>query len=264
MKTDKEYFLSQAGFTVRVVFKPSDFGYAREELISSFKKAWASFLCPRPKKVDFSVAVSSEAGKKEILVRDNGKRFYFLTYTRDFARRKIDTYYTVNLRGLDMLFREIFAYLIRKDGFLLHASSVTDNKGRLSVFMARSGGGKTTTLNLLRNVGYGKFGDDIILVRRLPGGWKFFSPPFIEKDELSVKKEASRADLYLVRKAGKAFLAPIGEKKFLLPFLLGQIWLNDGKMEKRVLKSALLFLKENDFSKLGVVLNAKKMRKVLK
>ena len=264
MKADKVYFLSQAGFTVKVVFKPTEFGYAREVLISSFKKAWASFLVNKSRNVDFTVVVSSEAGKKEILVRDGGKNYYYLTYARNFKGRKVDTFYTVNLRGLDMLFKEIFAYLLRKDGFLLHASSVVDKKGNLSVFMARSGGGKTTTLNLFRGAGYAKFGDDIVLVRKIARHWKFFSPPFIEKNELSVKKQASRANLYIVKKARKPYLSSTKDGKSLLPFLLGQIWLGDGTLERSVLKNALSFLKENNFFKLGVVLDAKRMREILK
>ena len=263
MKVDKEYFLSQAGFSVRVVFKPTEFGYAQKVLISSFQKAWAGFLSRRSKKVDFTVVVSSDAGDKEILVR-GGRRYYYLTYTRDFAHGKIDTYYTVNLRGLDLLFREIFAFLIRKDGFLLHASSVVDRKGALSVFMARSGGGKTTTASLYKGGGYYKFGDDIILVRKMSGRWKFFSPPFIEKNEIPRKNQASRAKFYVVKKSLKPNLALIKEKKVLLPFLLGQIWLNRGTLEKPVLKTALLFLMENNFSELGVVLNGRKMRKIIK
>ena len=257
-----KFYLSHAGETIEISFAPTEFVYLQENLLSQFIKVWGSFLV-RSKRADFRINVVPEETKDSVFVREGGKKYYFLTFLRDFRHNRVTTYYSAGIRNLDTLLKEVFAYLLEKDGFLLHCSSLKDKNGQLHAFLARSGGGKTTTASTLSGKGFAKFGDDIMIVRKLKGKWRFFSPPFIEKDRAPVKGESASARLCLVKKTKKAYLRRLEDRKKVLPFLLGQVWLRDGKLSKKTLVSVISFLKDNDFYELGAILNKKEMRKLI-
>lgn len=262
MKEEK-YYLTHAGITIEIVFAPTEFVYLQQSIITQFKEVWGSFL-GRSRKADFRVRVLPEEAKDSVFVREGGKKYYFLTFLRDFRHNRVMTYYSLGLRSFDMLLKEIFAHLTEKDGFLLHCSSLKNRKGKLHAFVARSGGGKSTTAKTLLGSGQTKFGDDIIIVRRMGSGWKFFSPPFVEKDRAPVKREATEGSFYIVKKTKKPYLRRIEDKGSRLPFLLGQIWLRERTLSKKTLANVISFLNTSDFYELGATLNKREMRKMVK
>ena len=262
MKQEKCYLL-QAGKTIEIVFALSQTLYLQKNYIGQFKKVWESFLVRR-RRPDFTIRVVQDELKDNVVVTKAGKKYYFLTFSRDFEHKKVTTYYSGSIRSMDILLKEIFAYLLKEDGFLLHCATIKRRGGKILCFLAPSGGGKSTTAKNLTGGESRKFGDDIILVRKLAGKWRFFSPPFIEKEGMPAKSEAVSGTFYIVKKSKKPYKRILEGKEKILPTLLGQIWLGEGGVSRHILANAISFLESHDFYELGATLNKAEMRKLLK
>ena len=199
-----------------------------------------------------------------ILEKNNGKDHYYLALRRDFSSRKVTVFYFISLPILQILMKEIVFFLVKKDGFLLHASSCQDSKGNLKLFLASSGGGKTTTANLLsRGRACVKFSDDSIIIRKIKREWFYFSPLTIEKDTLPIKKKAKKAEIYFIKKDDVVSKELLVGKDSVLKEFLKQIWISTGKLDKEILINAMSFVAENKFYLLRATLNAKDMQKLL-
>lgn len=258
----KLYYFTHAGVTIEFDFLPTELVFLQENVISQFKEVWGKFL-GGGRKPDFSVRLVQGDAKEKVMVMEKGRRYYFLTYLRDFRKRRVQAYYSGSIRTIDLLLKEIYAFLLEKDGFLLHASSLK-TKTKIIAFLAPTGGGKTTTAKNLMGSKSDRFGDDIVLVRKINGKWRFFSPPFMEKEGVPRKQEADAGAFYLVKKAKKPYKKILTDKTRLLPSLLGQIWLGEKGVTRKILGSAASFLGDHDFYELGATLNKKEMRKLVK
>lgn len=256
-----DYFISAAGFIVKLNFYPTERVFQKNLLIKNIKTVWGRFLTKSSRKYDFEIRILSEEGG-EVVVRDDGRKYYFLTLNRNFSKRRVTIYYSIGLPNLDLLLKEILAFLTARDGFLLHGSSLIDGTGNLLVFMAPSGGGKTTTAANLKDGNHQVFSDDIVIVRKLKGKWHFFSPPFIEKLNPPKSNKTTQATFFIVRKSKKASVNAVADKRKILPGILGQIWVRE-KMSKSILQNAIRFVNENDFYILSASLDKKAMKKAV-
>jgi hypothetical protein len=257
------FYLSQAGFTLKIVFEPTDQIFIKNEFISIFKKTWKDFLTKKGKKEDFSITVSPGTANLEVIAREAGEKYYFLSISRDFKHNKATIYYSGSIRILDTLIKEVFAYLLAKDGFLLHSSTLLGQDKTLYIFLARSGGGKTTTAKLLRGKALTEFSDDIVIVKRTQEGWRYFTPPLVEKERPALRQEAKKAVFFVIKKAKKGYKRKIENPGKILPFLLGQIWLREQKVDKRIFANAVKLIRENRFYYLGVTLERRVMKGII-
>lgn len=263
---DKRQFLvlEAAGFRIKFIFEPTELIYYKNVLMDELSKVFkgGGFLTSSNKKANFEIFFVSDIEKNSVLIREFGKKYYFLSQERNFSKRKVTIFYSTSLRLVDILLRDIFAYLLKGKGFLLHCSAFKDGDGVLHAFLAPSGGGKTTAYNLLFYKGFKRFNDDILIIKKGSYAWKFFSPPFIEKQNKPIKNEVSKAKIYFVEKAEKALKTKIEDKKSIVPKFLEQIWLAQEKIDRETLKSALAFVSNNDFYYLSTTLNRREVRRV--
>lgn len=264
-KKNKSMFLSTAGFTIKLSFEPTDVRVFEEKLTQDLERFWGKrgFLKKSAPKWDFEISFSGLPKEFGFLEKGKDKKHFFLMSKRNISRKKARMPYWVSLKALDLLLREVFSFLLKGSGFVLHGASCADNKGLLRVFLAPSGGGKTTAVNLASSLGFKKYGDDTLIVKKEKGKWTFYSPPFIEKDFLCKKQMFSKAKFYFVKKAKRPFKKKLTNLSSLLKLVLSQIWLNTQKIDKETFKKATEFVDENDFYELGVVLDRKKMKEVL-
>ncbi len=262
----QELCLTVAGLVIRLFFEPAEQIYYQQKLLEATYGLWqkGGFLTKK-KDWDFEIRFRSEADKMKIIERDSGKKHYYLTFIRDFANKKFVTDYSIGLPALMMALREVIAFLLeRKSGLLLHASSCLDEKGILHIFLAPTGGGKTTVADLLSSLKiFTKFSDDLIIARKVKGKWSFFSPPLIEKDFLPTKRKAEKAKIYLVKKGKVASKQKIADKSKILKIILKQLWLRTKEIDKKTLSSAMRFSSENEFCLLRSTLDLKEMRRVI-
>lgn len=260
-------FLKTAGFVIKIVLEPAEQVFFKKSTIENIQKTWgrSGFLHKSSsKKPDFEIRFASDAKDMGIIEKNEGKDHYYLSLRRNYSSRKAVAYHFTSLPLLTILLKEILSFLLRKDGFLLHASACKDTKSNLKLFLASSGGGKTTTANLLsKGKSCTKFSDDIVVVRKMKEKWYYYSPCFVEKDSLPMKKEARSAEIYFVKKSQEASVAEIKDKKNVLKEILKQIWVNSRKLEKDVLTTAMSFVADNDFYLLRTTLSARDMQKLL-
>jgi len=260
------FFLRIAGFVVKIVCEPTEQVFFKHKLIEAIQQIWGrgGFLKKASKAWDFEIRFVSQAKRMRIIQKDKGKNHYYLTFQRDFASRRVIAFYHTSLLSFQMLLREIAAFLLLKDGFLLHASSCQDGKGNLKIFLAPSGGGKTTIANLIsKTKTCMKFSDDILLIRKVKGEWFFFGPPFVEKGMLPTKRKEKDVEIFFIKKSKKPSKKKLDRNDKILRFMLKQIWVRKEKLEKQTLTNVMTFVAENEFYQLGSTLDSKQMRKVL-
>jgi len=262
----KIFFLKIAGFTVKIVCEQTEQVFFKHKLIEAIQQIWGKggFLGKTSKSWDFEIKFVSQANRMRIIQRERGKKHYYLTSQRDFKSRKAIVFYHTSLLTFQMLLREIMAFLLLRDGFLLHASSCQDEKGNLKAFLAPSGGGKTTIANLVsKTKTFVKFSDDILLIRKVKGEWFFFSPPFVEKEMLPTKRKAKNIEIFFIKKSKSPSKEKLDKNDKILRFILKQVWVRKEKLEKQTLANVMAFVAENEFYQLRSVLDLKQMRKVL-
>ncbi|MFZ5932517.1 MAG: hypothetical protein ACOYT7_00295 [Patescibacteria group bacterium] len=259
----QELYLASAGFVVRLVFSPTEQVFYKRKLVETVREIWGKegFLRRKGRIPDFTVEFRPEGGRSEVLVREVEQKFFFLIVKKDFQKKKFSLYYSVSPRLLDVLLREIFVFLLQKEGFLLHCSSLLDKNGILSAFMAHSGGGKTTTANLLSKSRV-VFSDDVVIVRKNKKGWLFSSPPFVEKEKLPLNLKAQKAKLYFVEKGNVASKNKITDKSKILPRFLEQIWQERKGESSFNLGIILKFVRDNEFYNLITTLDKNAMGRV--
>ena len=249
----EQIFLNVAGKVIKFYFEPSEQGIIRNTLLSNIKKVWglSGFISKKPKRKDFQIRFSSDP--PEILVR--GDKYYYLDYKKMLAKRRVDTSYYLSLASLQLLLKDVISYIFEKEGFFLHGSSVIGKDKILRVFLAPTGGGKTTAASLLPS-DFVKFSDDIILVLKVGRDWKFFSPPFIEKKHFPERKEANKAEFYFLKKSKDEGKILLDHPDILLKKLISQIWLRSA-ISERMLKLISQFTKEHNFYQLSFSLKSK-------
>ncbi len=262
----QEFFLEVAGFVIKMVLEQTEQVFFKHKLIEAIQQIWGKggFLGKTSKTWDFEIRFVSQANRMRIIHKEGGKKHYYLTSERNFRFRKAIVFYHTSLPTFQMLLREIMAFLLLRDGFLLHASSCQDEKGNLKAFLAPSGGGKTTIANLIsKTKTFVKFSDDILLIRKVKGEWLFFSPPFVEKEMLPTKRKAKNIEIFFIKKSKSPSKEKLDENDKILKFILKQVWVRKEKLEKQTLANVMAFVAENKFHLLKSTLNARQMRKVL-
>lgn len=249
----EQIFLNVAGKVIEFYFEPSEQGIIRNTLISNIKKVWgpSGFMSKKSKRSDFLIGFSSDP--PEILVR--GDKYYYLDYKKVSVKRRVDTSYYLSLASLQLLLKDVISYIFEKEGFFLHGSSIVGKDKILRVFLAPTGGGKTTGAGLLPSA-FVRFSDDIILVLKVGRNWKFFSPPFIEKNHFPKRKEADKAEFYFLEKSSVGEKILLDRHDILLKKLISQIWLR-GAISQKMLKLISQFIKEHKFYQLSFSLKSK-------
>ena len=266
LRTTQFFYLKSAGFVIKLICEPTEQVFFKHKLIEGIQEIWGrgGFLEKTSKTWDFEIRFVSQANRMRIIQKEGGKKHYYLTFQRDFTSRKVIAFYYTSLPIFQMLLREIMAFLLLRDGFLLHASSCQDKKGNLKAFLAPSGGGKTTIADLIsKTKTFVKFSDDILLIRKVKGEWFFFSPPFVEKEMLPTKRKAKNIEIFFIKKSKSPSKEKLDENDKILGFILKQVWVRKEKLEKQTLANVMAFVAENEFYQLRTVLDLKKMRKVL-
>mgnify|MGYP001036806958 CR=1 FL=1 len=207
-KTKKEeIFVNIAGFVVKISLFPTEQKYLKESVHSQIKGVWqdGGFFTKKEKRADFEIVFREPNNKIYLIQKEKGKKHYYLVFERDFKKRIVKTHYFTSIAHLNMIVREIVVYLLRGLGFLVHASALIDKKGNFYVFMAKSGGGKTTVADTIsKNSYFEKVADDSLIVKKQNGEWYFYSSPFIEKDELPIHSWSKKAKIFFVKKGKKA------------------------------------------------------------
>lgn len=259
------FFLESSGFVIKIVFGPAELAFFKRKLLEEFLGLWqkGGFLIKPKGRVDFTISFE-ERLEIDVIKKKKEKEEYYLSFYKDFVHRRATTFYYQGLLSFQLALKEVLAYLLeRNNGFLLHASSCLDKRGNLKVFLAPSGGGKTTTVFMLSEGGYKAFGDDLLVVRKIDGKWKYFSPPFVEKNLTPQKKQKFSAKLFFIKKSKFFSKKEIVDEGTALKLILRQVWLRENEVGDKTFKNVVDFVKNNKFYWLETKLDPEGLRKII-
>jgi hypothetical protein len=226
-------FLITGGFVIRLTFDPGEQLVFKKKLIEDVFSIWGEggFLKKSAREYDFEIKFRPDASPIEVLTKGKGR--YFLTAKTNFHLKTVETFYSIGLYNFQAILKDVLLHLIRKDGFLLHASSTMTKKRELMVFLSPSGGGKTTVADLLSSSSsQTKLTDDSLIVRKAGSDWMFFSTLFVEKSLLPRNKKTGSAKIFFIRKSKKASCQKITNKGEILKLLLPQVWLREATIDR--------------------------------
>lgn len=263
-------FISIAGFSIKIVFHPIEVATIR----TLFKKylVWYlnGFIVRRPKtKVDFTIEFTWD--QKNEVVERKVEREYFIRYFRFKNTRTIESYYHISVYQFQTLLRDILDLLLmNSSGFMLHASASCINN-KASIFVGKSGAGKSTTVTLLKRK-YKGLADDSVIIKKERGKYSFYQTPFMEKEEW-IKREHRSIHLdkvYLLKKAQHFSIRKLENIEQLFATLSKQIFITNKQAfmtENKVneqLKKLFTFINSHDnFFTLYFAKNEEKLQKLI-
>ncbi len=265
-KDTQAFFLKSAGFVIKLTFKSTERLFLKRKLIEDILEIWVDggFIELSAETFDFEIVFCSKDMGVELIQKNGGKKDYYLAFERDFAKSRVYTSYHISFAQLQIIIKEILSFLMRSDGFIIHGSACLNREGKLHIFLAKTGGGKTTIANLVsKSRKYVKFCDDSLLVREIADKWYYFSPPYIEKGVLPRRMKVDNARIYFIKKGKIPSKKIFSNKDDILKLILEQLWLRFVEVDKQTLRLAMEFVKDNQFYLFTTTLNREGMIKII-
>lgn len=224
------YYLSIAGFMIKVDFAKADIPYHRNRFLSEFQRYYKGFIMLNdPQRCDYQVSFLDQV---VFYTLKNTAKGNLIFYSKDFPR-KVVTHYAISMLQFQIIITDILCKLLAEhSGFILHASCLVQD-GKASLFTGRSGIGKTTVIRFLKDKRQ-VISDDSIIIRKI-NGYYFVGPTsFMEKYSWITRN----AKLYpldkviLLRRGKKEYMSKIDDYAILLKNILNQTFTASGVKEK--------------------------------
>jgi len=124
-------FMETAGFVIRAIFEPAEGVIYKRLLLENIENILgkSGFIASKKfKKYDFSFIVESLPKGIKIIEKNKRNERYNLSIKREIAKKKITMYYSAGLSAFFVGLQEILMYLIKDDGFIMHASGIRKKK----------------------------------------------------------------------------------------------------------------------------------------
>jgi hypothetical protein len=132
----------------------------------------------KPTKIDFEIEFLDSKDPELLNMVDN--QITYIPLFKTISDRKIITFYQLGIYNFEIVLKNAMFYILKKNGgFGIHASA-SNIKQKAYLFLAESGGGKSTTAELLKDK-FPTLNDDITLIRKLGTKYYLFQTPFVEK-----------------------------------------------------------------------------------
>lgn len=228
-----------AGFIINVTFLSSE-----TIDVDIYKKTFAhymdGFVVISRSKNDFEIEFKDSHSHKNykkiknlkegILIQKNGKK------------TKIVTYYQNHISFHLLIQNALYLLLSRKDGLMIHSSSIIANNKAL-IFIGKSGAGKSTITKLLNPL-YPILSDDMTVVRKINNKYIAFQHPLKERNTPQIKSPQGYEleGVYLLVKSKKIKFQKIVNKEIVVKRLTQQLFVAD----KAMIKNLLNLVDEND------------------
>ena len=117
----------------------------------------------------------------------------------NFSKGKVEASMVPGFSGSGLLRTLLALFLLREEGFLLHAAGLTEGD-KAYVFCGPTQSGKTTIASQLAN-GHTVLNDETIAIRRMRSGYMAYSTPFPgDLNRVFVNQGARMESLFFIRK----------------------------------------------------------------
>ncbi|OGG18169.1 hypothetical protein A3D78_04230 [Candidatus Gottesmanbacteria bacterium RIFCSPHIGHO2_02_FULL_39_14] len=243
---NKYLLLNIAGFNIKTAFYRAKYNHIQSALYYEIEKNLTGFIITTktPGKCDFYIDIKHVSYHKTLITKEDLIETYYLPYFHMIKNRRLATYYYINLHIFLHILDFILKKLLMNHGFILHASAASIN-GKANIFLAPSGGGKSTITKFLPD--YIKtIGDDNIIIRKHNNEYMVFQTPFEEKNRLNKNNVGYKLkNIYFLKKSTKTAVTKIYDKDQKYKKLLSSILAGKNDIQK-IIPTVLLFLDKFD------------------
>ncbi len=260
-----EFYVSIAGFLIRLLFKKDDRKNNQQEIIiyklqTEILHTLAGFVSVVTRNPDFTITIS-ETKDVERIKRKSDQHNFIYQYHRIDDRRACGNYQMSIWHFQSMLADILYFLLSENDGFGIHCSSVySGNKAYL--FLGNSGAGKSTIANLLNGY-FQHFTDDIAFVRKIDKKYYLYQSPFLEKENnIKFPYGYEISQVFFLHKSNTTCIKRLKQNK-IVTRLTRQV-LSDGNLPKNIRKTVEQFASQDVFSELYFEKDPQKLNDVLR
>lgn len=253
----QHYYLECAGYVVKVVVNLGEQELIREIVDDYFGVTLRNngFVKNKVKsRVDYTIVYGWDQGVFKVK-RENK--------IEKIDSKKVDTknkiIYLSSAMGfeyINFVIKTLFSELLEISGFVMHCSSVVDKYGNVSLFLAESGGGKSTTMEniVLQSKLHKHVCDDMLVIKKEKDQWFLYTLPIFEKKRYctNMKFPLKNVKAYLIEKNEETFVEKI-DLSTKLPVIIGQIWTLEGNITGDLFELVGELVQKMDIQKLNIL-----------
>lgn len=161
---------------IKIIFKYEKYKYEKYEFfIKAIQLRYKNFITSRKNNIDYTIEVIVNDITPKVYY-DNSSNVYYIQYFQESAETKITTYYDISVSQFSQIILKILDRILSKsNGFILHASCL-HYKDKAYIFLAPSGGGKSTLSTFSKNK-IKILADDHIAIRKINNTYRVFILP---------------------------------------------------------------------------------------
>jgi len=247
MDTVETIYLNIAGFNIQINFKSIEWEFAYRIKKNEINKYWKGFIISRPKKTDYTINFVGENHIKTI--NKIKERTQYILFYKKNSNKILTVNYLISIFHFQILLRQVINDLLSQhNGFILHASSNLVNN-YATIFLAPSGGGKSTIMKLLSKK-YQPLADDTVFIRKEFNKYYLYQTPFIEKESWIIKNNNKYLlnKIYLLNKSSKYLITKIVDNETKIDKIFQQFWTDKNSYSKQTRTIIRLILNNNFYN----------------
>jgi len=246
-KSTNIFYVCIAGFNIKILFYPL---IKNKILFQQIHQRFEFFISTEINQpADYTIVIHSinpDQRLKTISTKyQNAKQYYFMFYEK--KGKYVNTFDHISFSQLYYIISNaIHELLSQKKGIIIHGSAVCiDGSG--SLFLAPSGGGKSTVLKLLAKK-FIPIADDKIILRKQGQHFYCYTSHFCEKNAYKKNRDGYIVKgIFFLRKAESCTIKRISSRNTILKRLISQMVINEFIPENNIPLLVKLIENTTDF-----------------
>jgi hypothetical protein len=232
-----ELYLSVGGVSISLSFDSTEWDVKKTIFIQNIKLYLKGFIVNKNIPQVFITVKESKGIPFRIYKKD-----FYSQYYKQKSISRYETYYHISIFELCQLLQLILMKYLKNKVLFLHASGVIIHK-KSTLFIGKSGTGKSTCIKLLKNI-YKPIADDSIIVRKEGDSYYCYQTPTIDKEDWIVRKNKKYIlhSLFIIDK-NKLFKINKLSAYTFLPYIYESIWV-ENEIDRNQTKSCIALLKQ--------------------
>lgn len=241
------FYLSIGGLIIKITVHPHKKLHYSEKFVDGCLVYFKKFFLDKdnkPEKIDFEIVVEDEID----FYKDKKKDFFHTLIFKRISEKKIITYTHISFIHFEWMLEQLVYELVAKnEGFVFHGSAVKNNN-KVYIFTAEDGGGKSTTMLMLKDY-FTPVADDSGIIRKIGQEYIFFPTPFRSAyfNQLTIENKGCQIDKIFILKKALFFKTKKVKNIKVIPLMFNEI-VFDKRFSKKAMDNFLRFLKKfNNF-----------------